>query len=175
MIEFAGTIGRMGIPIAVVLAGLVMLFGRKNYFDAFLRGARQGLQTAVGLLPTLCALVVAVCILNASGASELLSGWLSPVAGALGIPADLLPLLLTRPFSGSASMAVYDRLLQESGQFLLRAVCLGDYGKLGYGGVCSDRLFLRRRHPENTPCLSLCICRYVFLHLFFLLSLQNLV
>ena len=51
MIEFAGTIGRMGIPIAVVLAGLVMLFGRKNYFDAFLRGARQGLQTAVGLLP----------------------------------------------------------------------------------------------------------------------------
>lgn len=123
MIEFAGTIGRMGVPVAVVLAGLVMLFGRKNYFDAFLRGARQGLQTAVGLLPTLCALVVAVCILNASGASELLSGWLSPVAGALGIPADLLPLLLTRPFSGSASMAVYDRLLQESGPDSFCALC----------------------------------------------------
>lgn len=123
MIKMAGIVGQMGIPLAVMLAGLVMLFGKRNYFEAFLRGARQGLQTAVGLLPTLCALVVAVCILNASGASELLAAWLSPFASSLGIPAELLPLLLTRPFSGSASMAVYDQLLKQYGPDSFCALC----------------------------------------------------
>ncbi len=100
-----------------------MLLGKKPYFDAFLRGARQGLQTAVTLLPSLCALVVAVSILQASGASAFLSNLLAPAAEAIGIDSALLPLILTRPFSGSASMAVYSQLLEQSGPDSFCALC----------------------------------------------------
>lgn len=103
----------LAMPLTVLFAGLLMLFGKKDYFSVFCQGAREGLQTAVGLLPTLCALTVAVAMLNASGAVELVATLLSPVADAIGLPTDLLPLLLTRPFSGSASTAGYAALLEN--------------------------------------------------------------
>ena len=75
------------------------------------------------LLPTLCALIVGVSMLNASGAVELLSYLLSPLANAVGIPADLLHLLLTRPFSGSASTASFVELLERVGADSLTGLC----------------------------------------------------
>ena len=86
-------------------------------------GAKQGLQTAINLLPTLCALIVGVTMLNASGAVELLSKLLSPIANAVGIPTELLPLLLTRPFSGSASTASFVELLERVGADSLTGLC----------------------------------------------------
>ncbi len=102
-------------PAVVLLAGLLMLFGKRDYFRAFGEGAAEGLRTAVKLLPTLVALMVAVAMLNASGAVELICGLLAHPAAAIGVPSDLLPLLLTRPFSGSASTAAYQALLERVG------------------------------------------------------------
>ncbi len=110
-------------PLVVAAVGVLFLTAKKDWFDSFLRGARQGLQTAVGLLPTLCALIVAVAMLNASGAVDLLARLLSPAADAVGIPAELLPLLLTRPFSGSASTAAFVELLEKVGPDSLPGLC----------------------------------------------------
>ena len=62
-------------------------------------------------------------MLNASGATELLFDLLSPVANALGVPAELLPLLLTRPFSGSASTASFIELLERVGADSFPGLC----------------------------------------------------
>ena len=110
-------------PLILAAVGVVLLFGKKNHFEAFLLGARQGFQTSINLLPTLCALIVGVSMLNASGATELLSDFLSPVANALGVPAELLPLLLTRPFSGSASTASFVELLEQVGADSFSGLC----------------------------------------------------
>ena len=56
------------LPVLMGLVGLLMLRGKGSSFDAFVRGAREGLETAVRLVPTLTALLVAVGMLNASGA-----------------------------------------------------------------------------------------------------------
>lgn len=111
------------LPVLMGLVGLLMLRGKRSSFDAFVRGAREGLETAVRLLPTLTALLVAVGMLNASGAVRTISGWLSPAFSALGVPSELLPLLLSRPFSGSAATASYAALLDELGADSFAATC----------------------------------------------------
>ena len=116
-------ISALPMPLILGAVGIILLFGKKDRFDSFLAGARQGLQTSIGLLPTLCALIVGVSMLNASGAVELLSYLLSPIVNAIGIPADILPLLLTRPFSGSASTASFVELLEHVGADSLPGLC----------------------------------------------------
>lgn len=111
------------LPLLMGGVGVLMLSGKRPYFDAFVSGARDGLGTAVRLLPTLTALLVAVGMLNASGTVAALSGWLSPVFAVLGVPSELLPLLLSRPFSGSAATASYSSLLESMGADSLAAAC----------------------------------------------------
>ena len=62
-------------------------------------------------------------MLNASGAVAFLSRLLSPAADAVGVPAELLPLLLTRPFSGSASTASFAELLENAGADSFVGLC----------------------------------------------------
>ena len=116
-------ISALPMPLILAIVGLILLFGKKDRFDSFLSGARQGLQTAVQLLPTLCALIVGVSMLNASGAVEMLSYLLTPLVNAIGVPADILPLLLTRPFSGSASTASFVELLERVGADSFAGLC----------------------------------------------------
>ncbi|MGM9683372.1 MAG: spore maturation protein [Eubacteriales bacterium] len=116
-------IASLAVPVIVCIVGLLMLFGKYPYFDSFVEGAKDGLSTAVRLLPTLVALMVGVNMLKASGALDTLSGLLAPAASFLGIPSELLPLLMTRPFSGSASTAAYSSLLENYGADSYVALC----------------------------------------------------
>jgi spore maturation protein B len=111
------------IPVIVLSAGLIMLIGGSRFFDSFITGAKTGLNTAVNLLPALAALVTAVSMLNASGALDFISSLIAPFAAALGIPDGLLPLLITRPVSGSAATAVYSSLLETYGPDSFEALC----------------------------------------------------
>ena len=116
-------LSRLSMPLVAVTVGLFMLFGKRDYFRSFTEGAFEGLKGAIGLAPTLTGLLVAISMLNASGAVEVLSRLLSPVADRIGLPSSLLPLLITRPFSGSASMAAYSELLSTVGPDSLAGLC----------------------------------------------------
>jgi spore maturation protein SpmB len=107
----------------VLLAALPMLSRKKDYFAAFVAGAKNGLSAAVRLLPVMVALMTALSMLEASGALTHLSAWLARPAAALGIPAELIPLLLTRPVSGSASTAAYASLLDRYGPDSFVCLC----------------------------------------------------
>ncbi len=98
--------------IGIVVFGL--LKGVK-IFDAFLKGAREGLRTAVGIIPALTALTLCVSALRASGAVEALGELAAPVIGMAGIPPETLPLMLIRPISGSGALAVLQSILSSSG------------------------------------------------------------
>ena len=111
------------LPAIVCAVGLTLLFSRRDLFGEFLSGASEGIRTALSLAPVLVPLVVAIKMLNASGAIEILSSFLSPVLSPLGIEPDLLPLLLTRPFSGSASMVTYSELLERHGPDSFISLC----------------------------------------------------
>lgn len=102
-------------PLVLLLSAIPMLSRRQDFFSHFLAGAREGMESAGRLLPTMVALVTALSMLRASGAVELVTAALSGAAGALGIPAEILPLVVTRPVSGSASTAAFADLLAAVG------------------------------------------------------------
>lgn len=101
---------------AVIAAILILGLARKvDVFSEFTAGAFENLKTAVEIAPSLVALILAVSIFRSSGASELLSELLSPVAQALGFPPECIPLALIRPISGSGAIAVYEGILADCG------------------------------------------------------------
>lgn len=100
-----------------VLAGTA-LYGtlrRVDVYGALVRGAGQGLETLARILPALVCLLTAVSMVRASGLLEALASWLSPVLGRLGLPPELLPLMLVRPISGSAALGVGADLINAYG------------------------------------------------------------
>ena len=82
-----------------------------DLFDAFSSGAQEGLQSAVRILPCLAATLTALRVLDASGVTSALCAALSPVLAWLGMPEGAAPLLLLRPLSGAASLAVLREVL----------------------------------------------------------------
>ena len=91
-----------------VLAGTA-LYGtlrRVDVYGALVQGAGQGLETLTRIAPALICLLTAVSMVRASGLLEALASWLAPVLGRLGLPPELLPLMLVRPISGSAALGV---------------------------------------------------------------------
>ena len=88
---------------------------RVPVYDAFTRGAREGLETAVRILPSLIAMLCAIRAFSACGLLEPLCGMLEPLVSWAGIPRETLPLMLLRPLSGSASLAMLKNILHTCG------------------------------------------------------------
>lgn len=101
---------------AVIGAFLVLGFGKKvQVYDCFVEGAKDGLQSLVGIIPPLVGLMVAIHMFRASGTLELLTRLLAPLLDAIHLPAEVLPLALLRPISGSASTAIVTDIFQTLG------------------------------------------------------------
>jgi spore maturation protein B len=90
-------------------------FKKINVFDSFVDGAKDGFQTAVQLIPYLVGMLVAIGMLRASGFFELFEKVLSPVLSRFSIPSDIIPLILVRPFSGSAANGVLVDIIHQNG------------------------------------------------------------
>lgn len=93
----------MLVPLIVSYIVGFALLSRRPVFDDFLAGAREGLGTVAGILPTLTGLMTAVGVLRASGFLDALSGWLSAPAAWLHLPPQLIPMTLVRLVSNSAA------------------------------------------------------------------------
>ena len=109
------TLTSLILPLLLCGFSLLFLFHRRDLSEAFLGGAKEGIASAFGLLPTLVILLTAVSMFTASGASACLAAWLSPLLTKIGIPAELTSLLLVRPLSGSGSTALLSELYQVHG------------------------------------------------------------
>lgn len=88
---------------------------QENAYDLMLSGAADGLKLLLSLVPTLVILLTAVTMLRQSGAIDVLSKWLSPVFHWFGIPPETAMLVLIRPISGSAALAVGADLMARHG------------------------------------------------------------
>lgn len=84
-------------------------------YETFLKGAKEGLKIVMEIVPTLIGLLVAVGMLRASGFFEMLGNLLEPVTVAVGLPAQLLPLLIVKMFSSSAATGLVLDIFKTSG------------------------------------------------------------
>lgn len=103
------------IPLVIaVIVGYGLIKG-VDVFDLFLEGAKDGLKTAVRILPALVGLIAVVGMFRVSGGLDILSWALQPVGDLIGLPKEVLPLAMMRPISGSGAMALFIDLLREHG------------------------------------------------------------
>ena len=103
------------VPLLLLAVSLITLHKKENTYDLLLQGGAEGLKLMAAILPALVILLTGVQMLKASGAVELLSRLLSPVFSLLGIPPETAMLVLIRPFSGSAALAVGADLMATYG------------------------------------------------------------
>lgn len=103
------------VPIVLLLASVLTLRKRENAYHLLTDGAAEGLRLLASILPTLIILMTAVTMLRASGAITWLSRILSPVFSFAGIPTETALLVLIRPLSGSAALAIGADLMAQYG------------------------------------------------------------
>lgn len=103
------------VPALLLAASLLSLHRKENTYDILLSGAADGLKLLVSIVPPLILLLTAVTMLRASGAMEIISSVLAPGFRFFGIPPETALLVLVRPISGSAALAVGADLMAQYG------------------------------------------------------------
>lgn len=100
--------------ILFIIIGFPMLWKKPVYSD-FIAGAKEGLALLRDIFPPLAAILTASAMLRASGALDLALRVISPATARLGIPGEVMPLVLIRPVSGSGALGVLSDILKSSG------------------------------------------------------------
>lgn len=96
----------------IISLGLVT---KTNIFDEFIKGAKDGFKVVIDILPTLIGLMVAIGILRASGALNIVSNLLQPVTDLLHFPSQLVPVAIIKMFSSSAATSLVLDIFKEYG------------------------------------------------------------
>jgi len=108
----------MSAAIVPLLVAAVVLYGlckKVDIYEAFVDGAKQGLPVLYRVLPYLAAMLVAIRVFRESGLLDQLVALTGPAFEKIGMPPELLPLALLRPFSGGAAMALVSDVFTNYG------------------------------------------------------------
>ena len=101
-----------GLVVYVLMLAIgVGVWKKVRIYSCFVTGAEEGLRMAAGILPPLLTMMLAIGALRTSGITDALSNVLAPVLEKWGFPKAVLPLMLLRPLSGSASLAMVEELM----------------------------------------------------------------
>ncbi|MCY7561444.1 spore maturation protein [Paenibacillus macerans] len=84
-------------------------------YESFVDGAKDGFSTAIGIIPHLVGMMVAISVFRASGALDALVGWMAPLLARLNVPPEVLPLGFLRPLTGTGSLAFTTDLIKTYG------------------------------------------------------------
>jgi spore maturation protein B len=104
------------IPLILVGFPLYGLYKRVPVYESFVEGAKEGFNVAVRIIPYLVAILFAIAMFRASGGMDFLTRALSPVLALVGIPAELLPMVIIRPLTGSGSAALVVDMVNQFGE-----------------------------------------------------------
>jgi len=110
-----GAVSILAIPFLLSFFPLYAALRKVKVYEEFVEGAKEGFQVAVRIIPYLVAILVAVGMFRAAGGIEIISRALGPALDWLGLPADLLPIVLVRPLSGSATTGLFAELVKHWG------------------------------------------------------------
>lgn len=103
------------VPLLLLTSCAFALRKKEDAYGLMLEGAADGMKMLLSIVPALVLLLTAVSMLRASGAIELLSGFCAPAFDLFGVPPETAILILIRPISGSAALAVGAELMAEHG------------------------------------------------------------
>ena len=105
----------MIVPFTISGVAIYGSIRRVDVYNALITGAGEGLGVLVRIVPALIGLLTAVYMLRASGALDLAAEFLAPILDRVGLPSELVSLMLVRPISGSAALGVGAELMETYG------------------------------------------------------------
>ncbi|MEH7075650.1 spore maturation protein [Neobacillus drentensis] len=111
-------ISGVSITFIPLLIGFILLYGtikRVPTYESFVEGGKEGIKIAVAIIPFLVGMLVAISVFRASGALDALMNWIRPLMKTMGIPAEIVPLLIIRPISGTAALGMTSDLIAVYG------------------------------------------------------------
>lgn len=103
------------VPIILILTLAYGLIKRVNVYDSFVLGAKQSFSLSLSVFPYLAAMFIMVNALHASGLDTYIIRFISPPFQLVGIPSEVVQLMLLRPFSGSGSLAILSDVYTQYG------------------------------------------------------------
>lgn len=114
------------LPLLFIFILVFCLYKKVNCYDTFVIGAKKSIPLVVDIFPYITAIMIAVSLLRYSGITNILAEFVSPVFNLLGIPSELIELVLLRPFTGSGSYAILNNVLLQYGadSYISRCACV---------------------------------------------------
>jgi spore maturation protein B len=104
------------LPAIIVGFPLYGLYKKVPVYESFVEGAKEGFQVAVRIIPYLVAILFAIGMFRASGAMDFLITLLRPALGLIGFPAEVLPMAIVRPLTGSGSAGIVVDMINQFGE-----------------------------------------------------------
>ena len=92
-------ISAAAIPVIILLIIVFGLIEKKQVYDIFLDGAKEGIEIVFKMFPTLIGIFIAIGALRSSGIIDLIVNIIKPITVIFRIPSEIMPLALLRPIS----------------------------------------------------------------------------
>lgn len=113
--SFIQVISTLAIPFIIASFVIFGAIKKVKIYETFIEGAKEGFQVAVTIIPYLVAILVGIAIFRTGGAMEWLIYVLQPVTSLIGMPAEVVPMALMRPLSGSGSLGIMAEIMKVHG------------------------------------------------------------
>nr|MBP7913692.1 spore maturation protein [Proteocatella sp.] len=115
MTAVLNTVSMYAIPLVLLFIPLYAIIKGVKVYSVFTEGAKDGLSTAVMIVPYLVAMLCAIGMFRASGAMDWLVGMINPLTSLIGLPGEVLPMAIMRSFSGGGATGMTGELLATYG------------------------------------------------------------
>ncbi len=115
MIEIMNYLSSLAMPLIILLVVIYGVIEKKEVFDKFIEGAKDGIKIVINIFPTLIGLFLAVGALRSSGVIDIAIKLVEPLLNIVNFPTEIMPLALLRPISGSSSIAVATDIMKNFG------------------------------------------------------------
>lgn len=103
------------IPIIIFLIIAYGMVKKVKVYECFVEGAKEGLYICVRIFPYLLAMIIAVGVFRESNALDYFISVVKPVVKFIGLPPEVVPLVLVKPLSGSGAMGIFAETLNKFG------------------------------------------------------------
>lgn len=103
------------LPVLLLSILLAAIYKKIALYDTFIDGAKEGFDIGVKIIPYLVGILVAIGMFRASGAIDFIAQALAPALKLIGMPADILPLAIIRPLSGSGALGITTEIATKYG------------------------------------------------------------
>ena len=115
MIEVINFVSNLAMPLIILIIVIYGLVEKKEIFDVFIEGAKDGIKIVINIFPTLIGLFLAVGTLRSSGVIDIVINFLEPILNLINFPSEIMPLAILRPISGSSSIAIATDIMKQFG------------------------------------------------------------